>query len=101
VGDKRGEAMTLFNLSRVNRLSGQSAAALEFGEQALVAVREAGDRWLEADILYQLALFLVEMDRIPDAIMTLERSVTLARVIGHVELEAHRAKLEELRARSP
>jgi tetratricopeptide (TPR) repeat protein len=62
INDRGGEAYALPRLARTVRRRGDNQGALRLCEDALVASRESGDRWAEADALEIRGMILHETD---------------------------------------
>lgn len=56
--DKVGESVALRNLGNIARLRGQAAKALNLYDQSLTITRATGNKYGEADTLYNIALLL-------------------------------------------
>ncbi len=101
LGDVHGSGLAQRNLAYLDRMRGDTDAALRRDEQALLALREAGDAIGEAHALNNIAQIHLERHEYEEAERLLADALELARVAGARRVEAqivHRLGESLLRA---
>jgi tetratricopeptide (TPR) repeat protein len=91
------EAVTLNNIGGVHKGMGDREQALAYYTQALLILREVGDRVDEAVTRYDIAMIHRADGNWDEAVRGLELVVDLDRQVGHPDLEPDPAMLEQVR----
>ena len=95
---RRGEANALICLGNRYSETGEHRRALELYEQALVIVREIGDRRNEGYALLNLSLIYVNFGDLAAAVQAAEASHRIREEIEDPRAAGTRARLDRLRA---
>lgn len=96
IGDRAAEATTLNNIGHAYHKLGNPRQALIHYDQVLPIRREVGDRGSEAVAESNMAVLLLRMSRVEDAIESQRRAVALAEETSHPALDKVRAFLTQL-----
>jgi tetratricopeptide (TPR) repeat protein len=83
-----GQGLAQRNLAFLDRVHGDFARALERYEDAVTALRRAGDSIGEAHALSNIAQVRIELRQYPEAERLLERALGIARDVGARRVEA-------------
>jgi len=99
IGDHKGEAVTLNNISQIYRAWGRYDEALKLLEQSLAIQREIGDRAGEAATSWNLGLEYERRGDLARGLPLLESSVRIKEALTHPDLERDQAYLAALKNR--
>ncbi len=89
IGDRKGQAALLNNISQIYKVQGNSGKALDYLEQSLPISQELGDKELEGVTLNNIALIYDAKGDHPNALKYFEQSLSLSREINDKEGEGN------------
>ena len=95
-GDRAGVAVTLNNIGGVYDGLGDREQALDYYTRALSIREEVGDRAGESVTRYNIAMIHRAESRLAQAVAELRQVVALDKQVGHPDLEADTAMLNQL-----
>ena len=83
IGDRKGEAKSLNNISQIYKCQGDYSNALDYLEQSLLIYREVGDKEGEGATLNNIAMIAFAKDDYSKALKYLEQSLPPARAVNN------------------
>src|SRR5205085_6478176 len=93
IGDRRGMALTLYNLAEVNRYQGRLKEAIKQYLESVAMRHEIGDLWGEARILQFLGLALQHLEGADAARACWAEALMIFSRLGEPEADEVRAYL--------